>query len=165
MTLKLKKIFLDEKESLRLETAMDFSDLEFHGVKPFVQPIEVQIYVHNRAGIVLLEIGVRFEYQYLCDRCSAVSKRAFDRHYEHILVLELSPESGDDYIEASEYSIELDKIVRDDILLDLPSKFLCKEDCKGLCSVCGQNLNEGACDCSAKESDPRWAALQQLLSD
>lgn len=165
MILELKKVFLDEKESVRLNTTMDFSDVEFHGTNPFTEPIAVEVFVHNRAGIVLLELNVRFEYQYLCDRCSTPAKKTFDKHYEHILVLQLSPESGDDYIEAPEYRIELDDIVRDDILLDLPSKFLCREDCKGLCSVCGKNLNEGACGCSKKETDPRLAILQQLLSD
>ncbi len=165
MILELKKVFWDEKAVIRLNTETDFSDLEFHGTKPFIKPVEIEAFVHNRAGIVLLEMTVRFEYQYLCDRCMTAAKQAFEKHYTHILVLQLSPESGDDYIEAPEYRIELDDIVRDDILLDLPSKFLCKENCKGLCSVCGKNLNEGTCGCSQKENDPRLAVLQQLLSD
>ena len=47
-------------------------------------------------------------------------------------------------------------------MLNLDSKLLCREDCKGLCSRCGKNLNLGPCDCR-KEPDPRLAALAQLL--
>ncbi len=53
--------------------------------------------------------------------------------------------------------------VREAVLLELPIRFLCREDCKGLCSTCGANLNEGACECSKGEPDPRWDGLRKLL--
>ena len=77
--------------------------------------------------------------------------------------MELSEESGDDYIEAPDYKLDTDALLRDDILLELPSKFLCKESCKGLCPKCGKNLNEGPCNCNTNETDPRLAVLKQLL--
>ena len=49
------------------------------------------------------------------------------------------------------------------VLLELPIRVLCREDCKGLCSACGANLNEGACDCPKEEPDPRWRDLRKLL--
>ena len=48
-------------------------------------------------------------------------------------------------------------------ILDMDTKHLCSEDCKGLCSKCGKDLNEGDCDCPKKEIDPRLAILQKLL--
>ena len=53
--------------------------------------------------------------------------------------------------------------VRESILLELPIRFLCREDCKGLCSVCGANLNEADCGCPEKEPDSRWQGLKKLL--
>jgi uncharacterized protein len=53
--------------------------------------------------------------------------------------------------------------VRESILLELPIRLLCREDCRGLCSVCGASLNEGGCDCGGKEPDPRWNGLKKLL--
>jgi uncharacterized protein len=53
--------------------------------------------------------------------------------------------------------------VRESVLLELPIRFLCREDCKGLCSACGANLNEGLCNCSEKKPDPRWQDLKKLL--
>jgi uncharacterized protein len=49
------------------------------------------------------------------------------------------------------------------VLLELPYKSLCREDCRGLCPLCGKNLNEGLCGCNRKSVDPRLAILGQLL--
>lgn len=58
---------------------------------------------------------------------------------------------------------DLGPIVRDMSLLALPMKPLCRPDCLGLCDQCGQNLNEGQCDCERDDIDPRLVALKQLL--
>jgi uncharacterized protein len=60
--------------------------------------------------------------------------------------------------------LNLDELVEEDVNLALPTKYLCKDDCKGLCSSCGKNLNNGQCDCKAP-IDPRMEALLQLLED
>ena len=62
-------------------------------------------------------------------------------------------------------SIVLDDLVRDTLLVAEPLRELCKSDCKGLCPVCGQNLNEGQCDCDTFVPDPRLAALESLLKN
>ena len=60
------------------------------------------------------------------------------------------------------YQIDLVEIVREQILLNLPEQVYCREDCKGICAICGSNRNLSSCDCEAKETDPRWAALKSL---
>ncbi len=59
-------------------------------------------------------------------------------------------------------TIDLDPILREQVLLALPVSVVCREDCKGLCSVCGQNLNERECGCERKVLDPRLAALKDI---
>jgi uncharacterized protein len=59
-------------------------------------------------------------------------------------------------------SIDTAEIAREQILLDMPQQFFCKEDCQGLCQKCGTNLNEAECGCGDDEIDPRWAALKNL---
>lgn len=59
--------------------------------------------------------------------------------------------------------LDLHEVVRQRILLSQPLHPLCRADCRGLCSNCGQNLNEGACACGETIADPRWAALRELL--
>ena len=59
-------------------------------------------------------------------------------------------------------TIETDGVLAEQLLLELPMSALCGEDCRGLCSVCGKNLNEGDCGCERKPMDPRWAALKSI---
>lgn len=58
--------------------------------------------------------------------------------------------------------VELAELVREQILLDVPLKTVCSEDCKGLCPHCGKNLNTGECQCETEAADPRWEALKGL---
>ena len=58
--------------------------------------------------------------------------------------------------------LDLREVVRELILLDVPSTPLCRPDCAGLCLTCGANLNDGPCACAASTADPRWSALDQL---
>jgi uncharacterized protein len=58
--------------------------------------------------------------------------------------------------------LELVDVLREQILLALPLKMICREDCKGLCPMCGRNWNQGSCDCKAKAEDARWAALKDI---
>lgn len=165
MFLDLKKIFLDEGQSLSVQTKVDLSDIQQNSAALFPKPVEADINVKNRAGLVIFEADVNTDYSFGCDRCNVLSSRNFACKFRHILVTELSEESGDDYIEAPDYKLDTDALLRDDILLELPSKFLCKKSCKGLCPKCGKNLNEGECSCNMYEPDPRMAVLKQLLSE
>jgi uncharacterized protein len=58
--------------------------------------------------------------------------------------------------------VQLDDLLREQVLLEVPLKTLCKEDCKGLCAHCGTNLNTGHCECAQAATDPRWEALKGL---
>ncbi len=59
-------------------------------------------------------------------------------------------------------TIDLDPIIREQVLLALPMNLLCRETCRGLCPTCGQNLNEKQCDCEREVVDPRWMALKDI---
>jgi uncharacterized protein len=59
-------------------------------------------------------------------------------------------------------SLSLEDVLREQVLLALPVRTLCKPDCKGLCPRCGENRNNQACNCEAGPSDPRWEALAGL---
>ena len=61
--------------------------------------------------------------------------------------------------------LDLNYLVLNAILTQLPLRHLCRPDCKGLCPHCGANLNDGPCDCENTEIDPRWAILAQLQDE
>ena len=74
----------------------------------------------------------------------------------------------DDEMEENDYLIgfelDVDKLVYAEILVNWPMRVLCKEDCEGICKVCGMNLNKGDCGCQRTELDPRMAAIQDIFS-
>ena len=61
-------------------------------------------------------------------------------------------------------SLALEDVLREQVLLSLPARTLCREDCKGLCPRCGSNLNNEKCDCDEIPVDSRWSALSELRS-
>lgn len=72
---------------------------------------------------------------------------------------------GEDSEPIANDHIDLENVIFHEIQLSIPMKVLCKEDCKGLCPVCGQDLNEGSCHCETKETDPRWDVLKGLCNE
>ena len=73
----------------------------------------------------------------------------------------------EDYVffEGDDIRVDVTSIVRQALALALPMKPLCQEDCRGLCSSCGVNLNETSCDCRQEKTDPRWEGLSGLASE
>lgn len=107
----------------------------------------------------------RFE----CDRCLS----EFDKTVEDVGRVLFSNDvdlvrEGDDDIRAFDpeaREIDITDEIRDLLLLALPVKLLCRENCKGLCAGCGANLNHESCRCAPRAVDSRWQALQQLLDN
>lgn len=71
----------------------------------------------------------------------------------------------DEYSVSEGGFIDLTPILREDAILAVPMHLVCRPDCRGLCSQCGQNLNEGQCDCDHRPIDPRLSALKALLDE
>lgn len=162
MSIDLKQLFEVVGDVYNLDTQIDLSDYELLNNKPFFKPVIVKGKIENKAGVVFLNMDVSFSIKVECDRCLDEFERDYSYSFEHILVTELNTDN-DEYIVLQNHSLDLDDLVLSDILLNLPSKMLCNDECKGLCSKCGQNLNNGSCDCSDSLVDPRLAVLGELL--
>jgi len=107
-----------------------------------------------------------------CARCLDPVSVPLDIELEEIFVptinivtgKSIAPEEEDQALWIDEkHILDLHEVLRQAVMLASPIHTLCQEDCRGLCATCGQNLNEGPCDCQP-EPDPRWAALAALLS-
>ena len=162
MILNLEEVFNVEGASKSFDYTLDLSaEGEIGGVS-FVSPVAVKGSVKNRTGIVELRFSAVAPLKARCDRCDESFDFSFDCSFEHTLVTHINDEGNDEFLLVNEMMFVLDELVREDLLLNLPAKNLCSEECKGICFRCGKNLNDGPCDCK-KEIDPRLAALQQLL--
>ncbi len=92
---------------------------------------------------------------FICDRClSQATENQIHEFDEEI-----------DKAEAIDEVLDVTELLRDILLAVQPMKNLCKTDCKGLCPVCGANLNEGECGCKRFVVDPRLAALEDFKLD
>ena len=163
MKLDLKPIAQQPGEVLPFALQMDLSGLEWNGTSPFVQPVRVEGQVRNRAGALELKARLEAALSLTCDRCAKPFQREKTVEYETLLAFELANGESDDIVELNQDGeLELDELMREVFLLEMDTKNLCSEDCKGLCPGCGADLNREPSSCK-KEIDPRWAKLAQLL--
>ncbi len=163
MLLQLRPLFMGEITSMPIDAELDFSKESFQGNCPFETPVKVQGTVTASADVVMLRADISFTFVGDCDRCL----RRFERNYrlplERILVDQLHDDENDEFILLQQYQLQLDELVLAEMLLELPYKSLCREDCRGLCPLCGKDLNSGPCDCKAETGDPRLQVLKQLI--
>ena len=164
MLLGLSQIIDRPGESVSFSVSVDLSDLCYGVSYPVSEPVLAEGNVRNTAGVLVMQGSIATTIHGICDRCASEFHRKVEFPIDVVLVTKLeSEENEDEWVFPLEGdSADLDDIVRTVFVLNLDSKLLCKEDCKGLCPQCGKNLNDGPCNCR-KELDPRFAALKQLL--
>ena len=163
MLLQLRSLFMGEISSLPVDAQLDFSKQAFQNQFPFETPVQVTGTVTASADVVVLRAEISFVFHGCCDRCLRRYERRYTMPIEHILVDSLSNDENDDFILLQQYQLPLDDLIMTDMLLELPYKCLCKEDCRGLCPMCGKDLNDGLCGCRPETRDPRLEDLKQLI--
>lgn len=165
MKIDLTNLFNGSNESISVDYSLNLSNLSYSTYQPLEKDVEIKGSVYQKADVVYLDISVSFEFNGICDRCAEDIKKDYCFKLNKILVPNMESDADfDDYIVVESGVLNLDELVEEEIQLFLPSKMLCSEDCKGLCTKCGKNLNLGKCDCK-KDVDPRMAALLQLLDE
>ncbi|MBE6775791.1 MAG: DUF177 domain-containing protein [Ruminococcaceae bacterium] len=164
MYIALESLFNGGVTKLPVDCEFDFSGEELDGVFPFTTPVSVKGEIKNMVGVVTIEAMAKFTLEVFCDRCAEPVSLDFGVPMVHGLVSSLNEDDNDDYILVEDMRLDLLQLTLEDIFLTLPSKFLCREDCKGVCTKCGANLNNDSCSCK-KDIDPRLEALLGLLED
>lgn len=149
MILQLREIF--QIEGMHLPVSYEITPEELSEVRGYTlaAPVAVSGEFYNRAGIVTLKYTVSCTLDVVCDRCLTELKRDYSYDFSHTVVPSLQSEGDiyDTYLVAQHDSIDMNETAISDLLLMLPTKMLCREDCKGLCDICGCNLNECTCNC------------------
>lgn len=152
MKLMLKELFEVVSSQREIDGFVTSDELVLPEGYSLKEPVAVKGRVFNRAGIVTIEYKLKAFMMLVCDRCLDEFEDVFEYDFSHILVTQLNNSDEDEeYILCGDNVLDLDELAISDLLLQLPSKILCKEDCKGLCFVCGQNLNEATCECSKSQ--------------
>lgn len=149
MKIQLKELFDIVGEAKKIDYEIDGAVLGEYSSYSFAAPIAVKGLAENRAGVVTLKINVSSTMNLVCDRCLDEFTRDYVFSFEHTLVRSVSGDN-DEYVVCENNILDLDELVMSDFILQLPTKILCREECRGLCSICGQNLNKGSCECSGE---------------
>ncbi|MGN1113602.1 MAG: YceD family protein [Oscillospiraceae bacterium] len=148
MVLQLKQLFDIEGEVKKLDFSIDANELDYSDLQhSLVTPIAILGEIENRAGIVELRFNCKFTLHQICDRCLKEFDREYDYSFNHTLI-QSGQNPDDEYVVCPDYTLDINQLAISDLLLQLPTKILCRDDCRGLCYVCGQDLNEGECNCS-----------------
>ncbi len=166
---------LDLKPMLRGEITRMPLDFSIEPESPvgveFIGDVHVVGEVTNQGGYMRLSVTTYIPYRGLCARCLSEVSGEFEMPFERTVVTEgtLTEEQleddVDEYVVLCDGILDIDDAVREAIILEFPMRLLCDEDCPGLCPMCGKPLSEGACGCTKKEIDPRWAVLATLRFD
>lgn len=143
---------------------LDLSDMEFGGRYPISRPVIVEGSVRNRAELLGLELTAETTLDAVCDRCGREFLQEKRVSYSCVLAEELQNEDSDEIVLLEDGQADVGELAREAFILEMDTKTLCSEDCKGLCPRCGADLNKGPCSCK-KEVDPRLAALAKLLEN
>jgi len=136
----------------------------------FSKTVHLEVTLEKTSRQLYVRVQLETGGVFTCDRCLDDFEKAISSSYSVIYVTEsraaaernvsevqvISPEAG---------YIDLGEDVRQYAILALPQKMLCREECAGLCTACGANLNRETCNCRKDEADPRWSDLRRLLKN
>lgn len=149
MKLMLRELFETESLTRQFECEVQMDDRHLPAGFSLSKPISLKGEATNRAGVVVIDYRVKAPFDLVCDRCLTEFERVFEYDFSHTIVRSLnSDKDSDEYIVCENDTLDLNDLAISDLLLTLPTKILCRDDCKGLCPVCGGNLNDGSCECS-----------------
>lgn len=140
--------------------------------KRFNRTVHVEASLEKSNRQLLVQVDSRSGGSFVCDRCLEEFEQDVECHYSILYVQgQTAPSDAEEtkeevqYLPADANMIDLGEDVRQYLILSLPLKTLCKEDCAGLCPICGTNKNKAKCSCTVEETDPRWADLKRFLNN
>lgn len=167
MKVDVSNLFNGDSKPIKINYTLNLEDLVYSTYNPIKKGSAIKGSVFEKAGVVFLDVNVSFKFFGFCDRCAEEIIKDMSFPVKKILVPKLANDADkdfDEYVVVPNGVLDLDEFITEEINLFLPSKILCKPDCKGLCYKCGKNLNLGDCGCK-KDVDPRMEALLQLLNE
>ena len=166
----LTEVILEEGKKLHCSEAITLEELAFpFGTYPITKKSPLELDVTNEGDKKLkLEGSICLEAEVPCDRCLDPVAVPLDINFDLELDMKLSDEERHEALDESDYlhgyNLDVDKLVYGEALLAWPARVLCRDDCAGLCKICGQNLNRKTCDCDRTDLDPRMAKIRDIFS-
>ncbi len=167
MILDLSDIIKRENGQKVIDVLLELAPIEFMGEDYVLKgPVHIDGAITNNSKNLELKAEVKGVVGVRCARCARDFDTEFEFGIDEILVRDETGIVDDpDIIAFAGYEVELDPIIVDNFLMNIEGRYLCSEDCKGLCPICGCDLNVSECSCEKETIDPRWAALAEIIKD
>lgn len=150
--------------SVSFRCELDRDRLTFPSLVGFDGPVTAEGEVKNTAGLLELSARVDADMTVRCDRCMKEFKKTLRLPVTAALKADADEDDYAELFPLDGDGVDVGDVLETCFILAMDQKFLCREDCRGLCPDCGSDLNDGPCGCK-KQFDPRMAALAQLLDD
>lgn len=131
----------------------------------FIESPRIEGSAVNMSGYIELTAKLTVKYETVCARCLKPLEREMVLDLKYPIAESLENMDNDEYIIPENGLVDLSELVRENIILNLPISDICSEDCKGLCTKCGADLNLGDCGCVRVEKDPRWSVLEHFFDE
>ena len=123
------------------------------------------LFTNNGKGRAKITGSVRLVFQTKCDRCLDDVPLSLALNFERdIFAPDVEAECPEEEDILRGYQFDAEDFINSEILINWPLKILCREDCKGVCPVCGRNRNKGSCGCDTFVPDPRLAMIQNIFN-
>ncbi len=149
--------------SLVVGETVDLTSVHIRGLSPFTDPVAITAKASVVDGVATLGCVYTYRLSLICDRCLTSFTKEVSQRSSHVVVRSLSGPDHGEFVVAPDGIVSLEELATNDIIPELPSKVLCREDCKGLCPVCGGNRNQVQCGCKPKTVDPRLEILNKFF--
>ncbi len=163
MKIDLKKLTVTDMVSIPFSETVDLSSETFYGGKPFKGPVQVSGEVTNESGVLRLKGTIEAVYSTSCARCLKPLEVPLKAEADTILSDDPEAEEDEKLFIVSGDTVDTSDIMVPALFLEVRMAYLCREDCKGICPICGVNRNETECGCGSESKGPLYEALRGLL--
>ena len=159
-------VHLDQGHTLESKSVAP-KDLQLDESLGFVNPINIDFEIDKVGNEHYVITKLETVAHVPCDRCAESYDAPISDSVKIILTKDDELLDQDDVYRINEGTtvVDVTESVRETLILALPEKKLCSQECKGLCAQCGANLNQGECSCDKNQIDPRWEGLKKLLDN
>lgn len=167
MLIDLTDIIKDYGGKLELSEEFDMPKQHFLGEDfVFEGKCVLKGHIFNNTKMLELKADVTGKATVHCSRCGKPMSIDVNFPISEVLARDdVSYPEEDEVVSYSGNEIELDEIITNSFLMNVSGKYLCSEDCRGLCPKCGKNLNDGDCGCDRDVMDPRWEKLAEIMKN
>ena len=168
MQINISDLLSTSGKSSSYEFTVEAEMFDIDGGYPYLEKKPVHLTLINEDGEKISYAGqIDVTLEIPCSRC--LTPVPVRMNFEFGDELFLKPQEDEERLYIGDVSfvdggeLDADRLVFDEILMRLPMKVLCRSDCKGLCPVCGHNLNEGDCGCDRSSPDPRMSVIKDIF--